>query len=271
MAQGRTALGADLNVSAARSSPSAPASAYGPLATLFYDAAYPRAAESEVAWYRARLPRDAGAVLEAMAGSGRLLLPLTEEGFNVHGVDRSEAMLASCAARLAAVGREARLFRQNLATLNLPSRYAAAFIAASSFQLLSAREAAADALACLRAHLVGPGVLLLDLFVPDAAQHPPGAPVVEVSSAALPDASQIVCRAETTTDPQRRRMQTVSRYEQRLDGRIVAREDDAVSLTWYAEDEIAALLCAAGYGEVRIEPPAWPREGGRHFAVSAQG
>ena len=270
MAQGRTALGADLKQSAARSSPQS-AGAYGPLSTLFYDAAYPRAAEAEIAWYRMRLPRDAGPVLEAMAGSGRLLLPLTEEGFNVHGVDQSEAMLASCAARLAAVGRDARLFRQNLALLNLPSRYGAAFIAAGSFQLLTAREAATDALTCLRAHLVGPAMLLLDLFVPDAAQHPPGAPVVEVSNVTLSDGSQIVHRAEATTDPERRRTHCVSRYERRVAGRIVAREDESVAFTWYAEDEIVALLRGAGYSDVRVAPPAWPREHGRHFAVSARG
>ena len=270
MAQGRTALGADLKQSAARSSPQS-AGAYGPLSTLFYDAAYPRAAEAEIAWYRMRLPRDAGPVLEAMAGSGRLLLPLTQEGFNVHGVDQSEAMLASCAARLAAVGRDARLFRQNLALLNLPSRYGAAFIAAGSFQLLTAREAATDALTCLRAHLVGPAMLLLDLFVPDAAQHPPGAPVVEVSNVTLSDGSQIVHRAEATTDPERRRTHCVSRYERRVAGRIVAREDESVAFTWYAEDEIVALLRGAGYSDVRVAPPAWPREHGRHFAVSARG
>ena len=268
MAQGRTALGADLKQFAARAAPSS-AGAYGPLSTLFYDAAYPRAAEAEIAWYRTRLPRAAGPVLEAMAGSGRILLPLTEDGFNVHGVDQSEPMLASCAARLKAVGRDARLFRQNLALLNLPARYGAAFIAAGSFQLLTAREAATDALTCLRAHLVGPSLLLLDLFVPDAAQHPPGAPVVEVRTVTLPDASQVVHRGESTTDPERRRMRYVSRYERRVGGRIVAREDETVDVTWYAEDEIVALLRAAGYGEIRIEPPAWPRENGRHFAVSA--
>ena len=69
-------------------------------------------------------------------------------------------------------------------------------------------------------------MLLLDLFVPDAAQHPPGAPVIEVSSVTLPDASQIVHRAEATTDPERRRTYCVSRYERRVAGRIVAREDD---------------------------------------------
>jgi hypothetical protein len=224
----------------------------------------------EVAWYRARLPRDAGALLEAMAGSGRLLLPLTDEGFRVHGVDVSEPMLASCATRLRAAGRDVQLFRQDIVTLNLPFRYGAAFVAAGSFQLLTGRAAARDALARLRAHLIEPALLLLDLFVPDAALHPPGAPVVEVSSVALSDGSQIVHRSETTTDPERRRIRTESRYERRLAGRIVAREDELLTLTWHTEQEMVAMLRGEGYRDIRIEPPAWPREQGRHFAVSAR-
>ena len=204
-----------------------------------------------------------------MAGSGRVLVPLVEEGFRVHGVDVSEAMLASCAERLRAAGRDARLFRQNIAALNVPFRYAATFIAAGSLQLLTGQDAVREALGRIRAHLVDPAVLLLDLFVPGAALHPPGAPVAEFRNVVLPDGSQIVHRSETTCDPERRRVCIASRYERRISGHIVARDDEQVELTWYAEEEIIALLRRVGYGEVRIEPPAWPHGEGRHFAVSA--
>ena len=96
-------------------------SAYSALGTLFYDADKPRAGAAEVAWYAARLPRDAGPVLEAMVGSGRLLVPLLEAGFEVHGVDSSEAMLANCEQRIALGGRATQLYRQNVTTLNLPT------------------------------------------------------------------------------------------------------------------------------------------------------
>src|SRR5579864_9295180 len=112
-------------------------SAYGALGTLFHDAVRPRACSAEVAWYAAHLPRDAGPVLDAMAGSGRLLVPLIQAGIQVHGVDNSDAMLASCERRLAAAGRTTRLYRQSVAALNLPARYAAGLIAAGAFQLLA--------------------------------------------------------------------------------------------------------------------------------------
>ena len=88
-----------------------PLHAYGPLCTLFYDADKPVAPDTEVGWYAQRLPKVTGPALELMCGSGRLLVPLVEQGFKLHGVDSSPAMLASCESRLAAREIIAPLFR----------------------------------------------------------------------------------------------------------------------------------------------------------------
>jgi len=242
-------------------------SAYGTLGTLFYDADRPRASEAEVAWYAERLPRDAGPVLEAMAGSGRLLVPLLEAGIRVHGVDSSEAMLASCERRLVAAGRTTRLYRQSVATLNLPARYAAAYIAAGAFQLLANPITALDALLRIRAHLLDPGLLLLDLFMPSEIEHPPGAPIVEVRTVTPGDGVRIGLRSETFLDVEMRRIDVKTRYERRDRTTITAREDETRVLTWYSEEEAVRLLGDAGFCDLRTEPLAWSREGGRHFAV----
>ncbi|TMH59525.1 MAG: class I SAM-dependent methyltransferase [Betaproteobacteria bacterium] len=245
-------------------------SAHGTLGTLFHDAEEPRASDREVAWYAARLPRTAGPVLDVMAGSGRLLIPLLQAGFRVHGIDISEAMLASCRARLEASGAATELFRQNVTALNLPFRYSAAFVARGAFQLLADPTAALDALLRIRAHLIDPGVLLLDLFVPDGAEHPPGAPVVEVRTVAAGADCRIGLRSETFIDVTLRRIDVRSRYERRDRHTITAREDEALALTWYSEDEVLTLLKDAGYCDLGIEPAAYERNDGRHFAVSAR-
>lgn len=249
--------------------------AYGPLCTRFYDADKPRASAAEIDWYAARLPRDAGPSLEAMSGSGRLLIPLLEAGFNVHGAELSAAMLASCEERLAEAGLATPLFRQDVGALNLPFRYVAAFVAAGSFQLLVDPVAAQKALARLRAHLVDPGLLLLDLVVPPEALHPPGAPVVHVQTLTLADGTTIARRSEMFVDAEGRRIDLSSRYEQRERASILAREDETLAMTWYSEDEIVALLRDAGYRDVVAGPAAWPAapetpEGERRFAVSAR-
>ena len=244
--------------------------ASGPLAALFDDVGENRADDAEIGWYAARLPRDAGTLLEAMSGSGRLLVPLLDAGFNVHGVDASEARLARCAARLAAAGRTTELFRQDITALNLPFRYAAAFIGYASFQRFVDRVAALDALLRLRAHLVEPGILLLDLMIPALAEHPPGAPLIEVRQIVQDDGSRIACRSETSVDAARRIVLTQRRFERRDRGHISAREDETRALTWYDEEQILSLLADAGYREARVEPPPWCGAHARHFAVSGR-
>jgi SAM-dependent methyltransferase len=249
--------------------------AYGALSTQFYDADKPRAPAAEVGWYAERLPDVAEPVLEVMCGSGRLLIPLLEEGLTVHGCDASAAMLASCEARLDALGYARTLFRQDATALNLPFRYAAAFVAAGSFQLLVERATALAALERIRAHLVDPGYLFLDLFVPAEAVHPPGAPIVEARTVTLPDGTRIAYRAETRVDVENRRVDVQSRYEKRTGPLILAREDETLALTWYDEDEIAELLARAGYRDAKLEPAAWAStrgapEGERRFAVRAR-
>ena len=159
--------------------------AFGPLCARFEHADMPRASDAEILWYRDRLPRDAGSVLELMCGHGRLLIPLVESGAGVHGVDASAAMLAECEAGLARAALVVPLFRQDIAELNLPLRYAAAFIARGSFQRLTDGDRARAALARIRAHLIDPGLLLLDLYVPAERIQRIAAPLVEVRSRPL--------------------------------------------------------------------------------------
>jgi SAM-dependent methyltransferase len=242
----------------------------GPLSALFHDAADPPAPADEVAWYAARLPRGAGRILQPMSGSGRILRPLLEAGFRVDGVDASESMLAACTARVTSTGHDVQLFRQDVAVLNLPFRYGAAFISGGSFQLLTGKHAAIDALLRIRAHLVAPGLLLLDLSIPDQAEHPPGAAVIEVRHATLGDGTLLACRSERVIDTARRQVRTQSRYERRARSRIVAREDETIVMTWYDEQQIKTLLSDTGYCDVRIEAPATTDPSARHFAVSAR-
>lgn len=244
--------------------------AYGPLCALFYDADKPQAPGDEVAWYGQRLPRDAGPLLEPMCGSGRLLLPLVEAGFNVHGVDASAAMLANCAARLTAAHREAKLFRQDIGELNLPLRYGAAFVAAGSFQLLTDPNRARAALEHIRTHLVDPGILMLDLFVPSEGTQRIAAPLVEIRTALLADGSRIALRSETTMHPDARLAHTASRYVHRRGHDLVAEESETLAVTWYEPEEIAALVTSAGYRDVAIGLPARAPSSGTAFSLTAR-
>jgi len=245
--------------------------AYGPLSARFYDADKPHAPAAELHFYAAALPRDAGGILEPMCGSGRLLVPLAEAGFGIDGADASAAMLARCETRLARSNppREARLFRQDIAELNVPFRYAAAFIAAGSFQLLTDPLQAREALVQVRAHLVDPGVLLIDLFVPPEGEQRIAAPLIEVRSVTLDDGTRIALRSETTMYPDARLARTESRYVHRRGPALLGEETESLALTWYSPEDIAALVRAAGFSTVVVGPAARPDIPGDGFSVRA--
>lgn len=247
-----------------------PLHSYGPLCTLFYDADKPAAPDAEIAWYAQRLPQDAGPVLELMCGSGRLLVPLAAAGRKIHGVDQSASMLASCEARLAARDITAPLFRQDLTQLNLPFRYPAAFIAAGSFQLITDPAAASSALQRIRAHLVDPGLLLMDMFIPPESAQRLGAPLVEVRTVRLADGTQIALRSESTVWADARISRSENRYAHRRGATRLAEEHETLTLTWYSPDEIAAILNDSGFRDVTTSESA--REAGDEnaFSVSAR-
>jgi len=240
--------------------------AFGPLSTEFHAVLDRGDPHVEIDWYASRLPIDRGPVLEALCGHGRMLVPLLARGFHVHGVDRSAAMIAACEARVQAAGESTTLFRQDASELNLPCRYAAAYVSGGSFQLLAAPLAARTALARLRAHLVPPAMLLLDLAVPDVALHPPAAPLVEIRTASL-DGARITLRTETLVDTDARRIEVASRYEKRGPSGAMEREDGSHARTWYEESDIAALLADSGFVDIAIEPSARPSADERRFAV----
>jgi hypothetical protein len=214
------------------------------------------ASAAEIAFHADRLAAS-GPSLAAMCGIGRLLVPLCAAGHNVHGVDSSATAIGICEARLATRSLTAPLFRQPAAELNLPFRYGAAFVAGGALQRIVDPTRAFAALSRLRAHLLAPAVLVVELVIPPAVQHAPGAALVEVRTATDADGAQIVWRSETRVDVEGRRVERSDRYEKREGRAIVAREDERSAFTWYTETEIADLLRSVGFADVDVMSPSW--------------
>jgi hypothetical protein len=220
--------------------------------------------------YRELIEVIDGPVLAAMVGTGEIFVPLARNGLRVHGVEPSAALFARCRAALGELQTTVPLFRQDVEALNLPFRYAGAFIARGAFQKLDDAAVAFDALARLRAHLVGGAALTLELHIPDAATHPPGAAVIEIETRALTDGSHVVRRSELSTDGARKRQTVASRYERRRRGALLAREDVVARIVWYEEDDIRSMLASAGYADVRVDALAAASTHAGGFMVTAR-
>jgi SAM-dependent methyltransferase len=125
--------------------------------------------------YLALAARTGGPILELMAGSGRLAVPLAVAGHEVVAVDRDPAMLARAHAAATAAGPAAgrRLSlvegdAEDYRHAGTP-RFRLAFIALGSLLLLPDRRAQRRAVETLAAHLAPDGVAVVDVWLPDAA------------------------------------------------------------------------------------------------------
>jgi SAM-dependent methyltransferase len=129
-------------------------------------------------------------VLELACGTGRVLLPLARQGYQVSGVDISPAMLEVARDKVAAEGLADRvtLVEGDMRDFALDGRFNLAFVAVNSFMHLLTTDDQLTALACIRRHLNPGGLLLVDLFNPDLGS--------------LLDARGQVLMDKTMTDPE---------------------------------------------------------------------
>ena len=125
------------------------------------------------------------------------------------------------------------------------------------------------ALQRIRAHLVDPGILLLDMFIPAESELRLGAPLVEVRTVRLGDGSQIALRSESTAWAERASSRTEYRYAHRRGATRLAEEHETMTLTWYPPEEISALLADAGFRDVTTGDSTARRGDGTTYSVTA--
>jgi SAM-dependent methyltransferase len=118
--------------------------------------------------------RADGPVLELAVGSGRLAVPLAEEGHDVTGVDLDQAMLDRARRRADEAGREVArkvtLVHDDARTVRLPGAgtFRLAYIPLNSIFLMGTRADQAAAVRTLADHLAPGGLAMVDAWLTDA-------------------------------------------------------------------------------------------------------
>jgi SAM-dependent methyltransferase len=227
----------------------------------------------DIAFYLDCAKRFGGPILELGAGTGRILLPLAEAGYDVTGLDMSPAMPAVAAAKLAqrpALRDRLRLMEGDMTGFDLYRHFALIIVSARSFQHIVTPEGQRTALQCMRRHLLPGGHLVLDLF--DAnfellfAKHDAGPAPRE---ARRPSSGQLVRRTVTArhNDPLRQTIREVLRFEEfDAAGNVVAAEETSWTLRWSMRQEIAYLLelcdfeAVEQFSDFNRSPPDYGRE-----------
>ena len=117
-------------------------------------------------YYRRQIARYGQPVLELACGSGRLTIPLAEDGVNITGLDLSDEMLALGRLKASERGTNVRFVSGDIRRFDLREQFKVIFIPVQSLTHLFERQDIEDCLDCVRRHLTGDGRFLIELHNP---------------------------------------------------------------------------------------------------------
>lgn len=212
------------------------------LCAQVYDLSKPNPPEDAYAFYRDYVMRATGSILEPMSGTGRFLLPLLEEGFNVHGFDASEHMLNALNAKAKAKNLETTIWKGFVEDLKRPEQYNLIFIPSGSFGLIIDPDAVKTALKIFHDHLTNDGILL---FEGDTLKAVPELNVWRGSAWHKPDGQMIMLSQLATME--NNVCNSIGKYELVHNNSIIHTEIEELKVRIYEPYELTELLKNCGF------------------------
>lgn len=234
----------------------------GNLYDLTIDASEDSPIAGDVDFYLELARETGGPVLDLGCGTGRVAIPLAEEGFEVVGIDLEEAMLQT--AREGAAGLPATFMRGDMREFDLGRQFGLIVIPFRAFQHLLDHTSQRQCLAAARRHLLPGGRFVVTLFVPYLpylAERELPHPETQVVHRRR-DGSRIERTVSGAThDPLRQLLEeTWTHRDRAADGTVRGETTGRLRLRWTYAAEMALLLELAGfaveacYGDYRRGP-----------------
>jgi GNAT superfamily N-acetyltransferase/trans-aconitate methyltransferase len=224
-----------------------PLNTYLDLCTQVYDLSKPTPPVDAYAFYRDYAIQANDAILEPMCGSGRFLLPLLKEGFDIQGFDASQHMLNALFAKAALKKLQPHIWRGFIEDWQTSSQFKLIFISAGSFCLLTDANSIQLALKHCYDHLAEQGILLIEALTPVGDSSSLGVWQGECYSRA--DGKNIMLSKLSFLNDSI--LTTVCKYELIDNNCIVQTEIEQIHVRLYDQAEMMDLLHKAGFAQVR--------------------
>jgi SAM-dependent methyltransferase len=227
-----------------------------------YDLLIPESFGGDVDWYR-RLARESGGpVLELGAGTGRVTIPIAQDGLEIWALDAHRGMLDTLRSKAGRLPDDVRSRIQtvegDMRTFALDHKFPLVII---PFRAFLHNLTSDDQLACLRrvhAHLTPGGRLALNVFHPSLEFMARNAGAFEgvwrwIRTHTRDDGSYIVRSEATMYDTVQRRVHSQHRYElYGADGLLTRTFLQRLELAYFYPDDIRHLLERAGFDAITI-------------------
>lgn len=220
---------------------------YDPIAHL-YDAY--AASEDDVDFFRIEVDAVDGPVLELMAGTGRLSLPLIEAGASLVCVDRSENMLRELRAKLSERGLEAEVVRRDVRELELGRRFELAILPFQSFMELTEEADQRAALRSIHDHLPPGGRLVLSVHNPTRRRRTVDGVLRAVGSFETDEGTLLLSGIEQGGDPVVRRLQFLELFD--ASGSMVWKRLQVLEFSLIERERFESMAADAGFQVERL-------------------
>ena len=219
---------------------------YLSLCTEVYDLSKPNPPEDAYAFYRDYVMKANGPILEPMCGTGRFLLPLIEDGFDVHGFDASDHMLGVLHAKAETKNLKPTVWKGFVEDLNRPEKYNLIFIPSGSLCLIIDLVQVEKSLKVIYDHLNDGGIFL---FEAETMQAVPQQGVWRGSVWPKPNGQKIILSQLATMAKDI--CTSLCKYELMEGGNIIHTEIEELRVKIYEPAQLVKMLKAAGFKNIR--------------------
>ncbi len=211
-----------------------------------YDLSKPNPPEDAYAFYRDYVMKANGPILEPMCGTGRFLLPLLEEGFDVHGFDASEHMLEALHTKANPKNLKPTVWKGFVEDLKRPEEYNLIFIPSGSFCLTIDPVQVEKSVKAIYDHLAEGGIFL---FEAETLHAVPQAGIWRGSVWPKPNGKKIILSQLATM--QGDICTSLCKYELMEAGKIIHTEIEELRVKIYEQDQLMEMLKSAGFKHIR--------------------
>jgi SAM-dependent methyltransferase len=121
---------------------------------------------ADIPFYIAQAHKRGEPILELGCGTGRITIPIANEGVEVWGLDISPEMLAAARRKSEALGLGINWVQADSRNFHLGQKFNLIFYPFNSIQHLLTLTELEDCLACVKEHLAPTGKFIVDIFNP---------------------------------------------------------------------------------------------------------
>ncbi len=206
----------------------------------------------DLGFYKWFIDANPGSTLDLACGTGRLLVPLAAQGYEVVGLDVSEEMLAICREQLDREGSHSKLIHNDMRIFHLEQAFANVIVPGFSIQLLADLADWKNCLESCYRCLKSDGQLLLSLYYPleMLESGKTESRSSERKRVNLANRESVVALQSWKIDSKERRLRLRNVY-QKFDakGELCIEEEKEMEMRWVELSEVMELLGEIGFAD----------------------